>query len=161
MAQDADFGDTQHNSLRAALQFLGEPRSHDSSLAHHSTSLRTLEEQIEQVAEELKKKLSLDHSAEDPRRGNDAASSSDPQPFFERNPSGGHNSRAVEQFEEELVSMGCPDSPPHYATAATAATICATTAATKCGVSPRPTIELTPFGRKFRAIHNLDLASGL
>ena len=110
--QDADFGDTQHNSLRAALQFLGEPRSHDSSLVHHG-ALPTSEEQIERVAAELKEKLSLDQSAEDPRQGNAAASSNDPQPLAEEHwlvegtSSGGQ--RAVEQFDAQLGLMGCPD----------------------------------------------------
>ena len=76
-------------------------------------------EQVQQVADELKEKLeklSLDQGAKDPRQGNAAASSNDPQPLagqhllVEGTSSGGQ--RSVDQFGEQLGLMGCPDWTP-------------------------------------------------
>ena len=111
--QDKHIGDTQHDSLRAALQCLGEPRTHEPSLVHLG-ALATSVEQVQQVADELKEKLeklSLDQGAKDPRQGNAAASSNDPQPLAgqhllaEGTSSGGQ--RSVDQFGEQLRLMGC------------------------------------------------------
>ena len=112
--QDKHIGDKQHDSLRAALQCLGEPRTHEPSLVHLG-ALATSVEQVQQVADELKEKLeklSLDQGAKDPRQGNAAASSNDPQPLagqhllVEGTSSGGQ--RSVDQFGEQLRLMGCP-----------------------------------------------------
>ena len=87
IALDAHFGDTQHNSFRAALRFSGGPRSHDSSLV---TDLRSAGDQISELTGQLKSSLTLGPSAvtkniwqRRPRQGSAAASSSDPQPLAE------------------------------------------------------------------------------
>ena len=112
--QDKHIGDTQHDSLRAAFQCLGELRTHEPSLVHQG-ALATSVEQVQHVADELKEvleKLSLDQGAKDPRQGNAAASSNDPQPLagqhllVEGTSSGGQ--RSVDQFGEQLRLMGCP-----------------------------------------------------
>ena len=85
----------------------------------HHGALATLAEQIQQVADELKENienLSLGQRAKDPRQGNAAASSNDPQPLsgqhllVEGTSSGGQ--RSAEQFAAQLGLMGCPDWTP-------------------------------------------------
>ena len=107
--QDKHMGDTQHDSMRGALQCLGEPRTHDSSLVKHG-ALPTSVEQVQHVTDELKEqfeKLALDEG-----QGNAAASSNDPQPRSGQHllavgtSSGGP--RSIDQFGEQLRLMGCP-----------------------------------------------------
>ena len=123
VAPDAQFGDTHHNSFRAALRFSGGPRSHDSSLV---TDLRSAGDQISQVTAQLKSSLTLGPSAvtkniwqRRPGQGSAAASSSDPQPLAENQghadgtavaSSGGQTSMAVQEWDAPLDSMGCQDS---------------------------------------------------
>ena len=94
--------------MRAALQCLGEPRTHEPSLVLQG-ALATAVEQVQHVTDELKEqfeKLALDEG-----QGNAAASSNDPLPL-----SGQHllavgtssgEQRSMDQFGEQLRLMGC------------------------------------------------------